>query len=137
MPSIASNLLEGVENSGVGLLGVVAVVEEEGVTLGPPGVGVADTPDGDTDAVLLVEAGLGDVGPVSLLGVLDVDLGHGALGSRAAEKLHGVNGGGTLARAQVSLRTDTVNGDTGGDPLLDVLGHSLGLSVVGLVKAVA
>lgn len=136
MPSIANSLLESVEDSGVSLLGVVAVVEEERVALGPPGVGVPDTPDGDTNAVLLVKAGLGDVGPVSLLGVLDVDLGHGALGSNAAEELHGVDGSGTLAGGKVSLRTDTVDGDTGGDPLLDVLGHGLGLCVVGSVKAI-
>ena len=136
MPSIASSLLESVEDGGVSLLGVEAVVEEEGVALGPPGVGVLDTPDGDTNAVLLVKAGLGDVGPVSLLGVLDVDLGHGALGSNAAEELHGVDGSGTLAGGKVSLRTDTVDGDTGGDPLLDVLGKGLGLCVVGSVKVV-
>ena len=129
-------LLESIENGGVSLLGVEVGVEEEGVAVGPPGVAVADTPDGDTDAVGLVEASLDNVGPVGLLGVLDVDLGHGALGSRAAEKLHGVDGGGALAGAQVSLGADTVNGNTLGDPLLDVFGHALGLCVRSNVEVV-
>lgn len=125
------HLLQSSQDGVVSLLGLVAGVEQERVAVGPPGVVVADTPDSHTDAVLLVQAGLDDVGPVGLLSVLDVELGDGTLGSSTAEKSHSTRGSSTLTRGQVSLGTDTVDGDAGGDPLLDVLGHGLGLSAAG------
>jgi len=128
-------LLEGSQDGVVSSLGVEAGVEEQRVALGPPGVVVTDTPDGNADAVLLVDAGLNNVGPVGLLRVLDVNLGHGALGCGAAEKSHGVDGGSTLTGGQVSLRTDTVNGPSLGNPLLNVAGNGLCLCVRSSVQA--
>jgi hypothetical protein len=96
-PLHVTRLLESSKDSVVSLLGVEAGVEQKRVTLWPPGVGVADTPDGDTNTVLLVQASLDDVGPVRLLSVLDVDLGERTLGSCAAERGHGSGGVGTLA----------------------------------------
>jgi hypothetical protein len=130
------HLSQSLENSVVGRLGVEAAVEEQRVALGPPGVLVTNTPDGDTDTVLLVQASLDNVGPVRSLGVLDVDLGESALWGSSAESSHGSRSVSTLSGCQVTLGTDTVNGDTSGPPLLDVLDHSLGLSVVGAVQVV-
>jgi hypothetical protein len=129
-------LCKSLENSVVGGLGVEVAVEQQRVTLGPPGVLVANTPDGDTDAVLLVQASLDNVGPVRSLGVLDVDLGKSALWGSSAESGHGSRGLGTLSGLQMTLGTDTVNGNTSSPPLLDVLDHSLGLSVLGVVQVV-
>ena len=128
-------LVDSSKDSVVSCLGVVVGVEEEGVAVGPPGVVVADTPDGNTNAVLLVQASLDDVLPVRGLGVLDVDLGERTLGGGSAERGHGGGSVGTLAGGDVTLRTDTVDGDTGGDPLLDVADHTLGLGVGRLVQA--
>jgi len=122
-------LLEGSQDGVVGSLGVEVGVEQQRVALGPPGVVVTDTPDGDTDAVLLVKAGLDNVGPISLLRVLDVNLGHGALGCGTAKESHGLDGAGTLTGGQVRLRTDTVNGPSLGNPLLNVAGNGLCLCV--------
>jgi hypothetical protein len=115
--------VDGVEDLSVGRLGLVAGVEQERVTLGPPGVVVTDTPHGDTNAVLLVHASLDDVGPIGGRSVLDVDLSHGALGSGTAKSSHSSDRVGTLTGSQVGLRTNTVNGNAGGDPLLDVADH--------------
>jgi hypothetical protein len=134
-PHFVIRLLESSKNGVVSLLGVEVAVEQKRVTLGPPGVGVADTPDGNTDTVVLVQASLDDVGPVGLLGVLDVNLGERTLGGCCAERGHGSRGVGTLAGCQVTLGTDTVDGDTGGDPLLDVADQTLGLRVGGGVQA--
>ena len=116
------------------VLGLVAAVEQQWVTLGPPGVVVPDTPDGDTDTVLLLHASLDDVLPVSGRCILDVDFGESALGSSAAEELHGTRGIGTLALGQVTLRTDTIDLPALADPFLDLAGHGLGLRVRSLVE---
>jgi hypothetical protein len=119
----------------VGVLGLVAGVEQQRVTLGPPGVVVANSPNGDADAVGLVKASLDHVGPIRRIGILDVDLSHGALGCGTAKDCHGGRGVGTLAGCQVALRTDTINGNTRRNPLLDVAGHGGRLRVRSLVEA--
>jgi hypothetical protein len=131
-----AHLLEGSQDLVVGRLGLVVGVEQEGVALGPPRVLVADTPNGDTDAVLLVDASLDNVGPVGGRSVLDVDLSHGTLRSGTAKSSHGGDGVGTLAGCQVGLRTNTVNGDTSSDPLLDVADHGGRLCVGSRVEVV-
>jgi hypothetical protein len=128
-------LLESSQNLVVGSLGLEAGIEQQRVTLGPPGVVVTYTPDGDTDAVGLVQASLDDVAPILSVGILDVDLGQRTLGSGTAKSCHGGRGVGTLARLQVTLRADAVDGDTGSDPLLDVADHGGRLRVRSLVKA--
>jgi hypothetical protein len=130
-----SCLLQSSQNLVVGGLGLEAGVEQERVALGPPRVVVTNTPDSDTDAVGLVKASLDDVAPVRSVSILDIDLGQGALGSGTAESSHGGGSVGTLARLQVTLRTNTVNGDAGSDPLLDVADHGGRLRVRSLVKA--
>jgi hypothetical protein len=131
----ATSLCQRGQDLVVGGLGLVAGVEQQRVTLGPPGIVVAHTPNGDTDAVLLADASLDNVGPVGGGGVLDVDFGHGTLRCGATESSHGGDGVGALAGGQVGLRADTVDGDAGSDPLLDVLDHSLRLGVRGRVQA--
>jgi len=124
-------LLESSEDSVVGWLGVVVGIEEKRLTLGPPGVVVADTPDSDTNAVLLVQASLGDIGPVRGLSVLNVNFGERTLRGRSTKRGHGIRNVGTLAGRNVALRTDTVNGDASSNPLLNVADHTLGLGVRG------
>lgn len=128
--------VDSIENSRVSWLGVRAGVEQQGVSLRPPGIVVLDTPDSDTDAVALSHASLDNVGPIRLLRVLDVHLGECAFGGGAAEGSHGGGSIGALAGAQVSLGTDAIDGDTGRDPLLDVADHALGFGVAGLVEAI-
>ena len=117
------------------VLGLVAAVEQQWVTLGPPGVVIPDTPDGDTDAVLLLHAGLDDVLPIGGGCVLDVDFGESALGSGTAEESHGAWCVGTLSLGQVTLRTDTIDLPALSDPFLDLAGHGLGLGIRSLVEA--
>jgi hypothetical protein len=122
-------LLECSQDLVVGSLGLEARVEQQRVTLGPPGVVVTNTPDGDTDA------SLDDIGPILTVGVLDVDLGERTLGSSAAKSCHGGGGVSTLAGLQVTLRANAIDGDTSGDPLLDVADHGGRLRVRSLVEA--
>jgi hypothetical protein len=129
-------LCQGGEHSVVGSLGVEVAVEQQGVALGPPGVVVTNTPKGDTDAVLLVQASLDNVGPVGLLGVLDVELGDGALWGSSAESSHGSRGLGTLSGDKMGLGANAINGKTSSPPLLDVLDQALGLAVRGRVQVV-
>jgi hypothetical protein len=119
----------------VGVLGLVAGVEQQRVTLGPPGIVVANSPDCDTDAVLLVDASLDYVGPVRRRSILDVDLSHGTLGCGTAKSCHGGNRVGTLASSQVGLRTNTVNGNTCSNPFLDVADHGGRLRVRSRIEA--
>lgn len=100
--------------------------------------GIAHAPDGEADALGLVEAGLGDGDVVVGRGVDDVDLSEGDLGDAGGGE--GLDGGAGLAREagrEVGLRADAVDGDAGRDPLLDVGDHAGGhLRVVGLVEVV-
>ena len=122
----------------VRLLGLEAAVEKQrSGSSADPRVSVANTPDGNTNTVLNIQASSDSSLVVSGSTTLDVKLSHGALGSRLAEKLEssGVVGDGPAA-GQVGLGTNTVNGNTGGNPLLDVASHGLGLSVAGAVEVV-
>lgn len=130
-----SHLLQSSQDLVVGALGLEARVEQQRVALGPPGVLVTNTPDSDTDTVGLGQAGLDDVAPVGSVGILDVDLGERTLGSGTAKSGHGGGSVGALAGLQVTLRANTIDGDTSGNPLLDVADHGGGLSVAGLVEA--
>lgn len=131
----SAHLLKSSHGLVVGRLRLVVGVEQERVALGSPGFCVADTPDSDTHAVLLVDASLDNVGPVRG-SVLDVDLSHGTLGSGTTKSSHGGDRVGTLAGCQVGLRTHTVNGNTGSDPLLDMVDHRSRLHVRRRVKVV-
>lgn len=112
-------------------------IEEEGVLALPPAVLVADTPDGDTDAVLGVQASTDGSLVIVGRGTLDIELRHGALASDSAkslERLGDIRDG--PGAAQVRLGANAVDGDAGGDPLLDLGDHTLGLCVVGGVEVV-
>jgi hypothetical protein len=128
-------LCQSSQNLVVSALGLVAGVEQQRVALRPPGVVVADTPDGNTNAVLLVDASFNDVGPVGRRSILDINLSHGAFGRGTTESSHGRDGVGALAGGQVGLRADAVNGNTRSDPFLDVLDHGLRLGVGCSVQA--
>lgn len=129
------HLLQRSQDLVVSRLGLEARVEQQGVTLRPPGVIVTNTPNSDTDAVGLVQASLDNIGPVGARSVLDVDLGERALGCSTAKSCHSGGSVGTLTGGQVALRADTIDGNAGSDPLLHVPDHALGLGVRCLVKA--
>lgn len=124
-----SSLLQSCKDSVVSCLSVVVGIEEQRVTLGPPGVCVTHTPDGDTNAVVLGQAALDHVSPVRLLRILDIELSDCTLGSSSAQSSEGSGRLRTLAGLQVSLRTDAVNGHTSRAPGLDVLDQGLRLCV--------
>lgn len=92
---------EGADEGGVGLLRLEAAVEEERVLTRPPGLSVRDTPSSNTNAVVEVQAGLGDSLVVGSLGASNVELGDGNLGGNGGESLEGA--GGTGGRGQVRL----------------------------------
>jgi len=118
-------LLKGVEDGSVSRLWLVVAVEQKWVVLRSPGIWVPDAPDGDADALGLVQAGVDDVDVVSGTRVDDIDLGEGDLGDSGAGKR--VDGGGrrrTLSGLQMTLRSDSVDGDAGSDPLLNVVDHA-------------
>lgn len=98
---LSKYLLEGADKGGVGLLGLEAAVEEERVLTGPPGLGVRNAPNSDTNAVVEVQAGLGDGLVVGSLGAGDVKFSDGNLGGNGGEGLEGV--GGTAGGGQVRL----------------------------------
>lgn len=99
---------------------------------------VPNTPDGDANTRLNREAALGDLSVVIGVVALDIKLSDGNLGNTGIGE--SLDGGGQLGPAtsvDVTLRADAVDGDTGGDPLLDVSNHAVGqLGVVGVVKVV-
>lgn len=85
-------------------LGVVVAVEEQGVLALAPRVLVADTPDGDADALGRVEAGLDGGRVVVRGGVADVELGDGNLGDGSrGELLKSTLDGGAAAFGDVCL----------------------------------
>jgi len=94
-------LLKGADERSVGLLRLEAAVEEERVLTRPPGLSVRDTPSSDTNAVVEVQAGLGDGLVVGSLGAGDVELGDGDLGGNGGKSLEGV--GGAAGGRQVRL----------------------------------
>ena len=98
---LSEYLLKGADKRGVGLLRLEAAVEEERVLTGPPGLGVRNTPSSNTNAVVEVQAGLGDGLIVGSLGASDVELGDGDLGGNGGESLEGV--GGAAGGGQVRL----------------------------------
>ena len=133
-------LLESVDNGSVSSLLLEVAVEEKGAVALSPGLAVGNTPLGDTDAVLGLDTGVDDLDVGSGVGTGEIELGHGALGGSGAD---GLEGGGDVVGvvegaglAEMGLGTDTVDGDAGGDPLLDVGDETGGLGVGGRVQVV-
>ena len=123
------NLCQRSQHLVVRCLGLVVRVEQQWVARRPPRVAITDSPNSDTHAIRLVQAGLDNIGPVRSRCILDIDLGESTLGSSGAKCRHGGWSIGTLTRCQVTLRADAVDGNPLGDPLLDVAGHALRLCV--------
>ena len=121
----------------VSSLGLEVRIEQQGRGLLPPAVLVADTPDGDTDTVLEVNASIHCGLVVRGRGSGDVELGDSAFADDGAEVLQrgGVLGDGPAA-TQVRLRANAVDRNASSDPLGDLRDHTLGLSVVGGVEVV-
>lgn len=124
-----SSLLQRCKNSVICLLRLVARVEQKRVTLGPPRIAVTNTPNGDTDTVVLSQAALDNVSPVRLLRILDVELSNRTLRGSSTESSKSSGHLRTLAGLQVGLRADAVDRDTGGAPGLYVLDHGLSLGI--------
>lgn len=134
---VDTTLLQRRQNGVVRLLRLEVSIEQQRVTLRPPRVAVPNTPYCDTDAVVLVQAGLDDIGPVRLLRVLDINLSQRAFGSGSTQCGHGGRRVCTLARLQVALRTDTVDGHAGRAPLLDLVDQAGCFGVRGRVEVYA
>jgi hypothetical protein len=96
-----NHLRKGADEGGVGLLGLEAAVEEERVLTGPPGLSVRDTPSSNTNAVVEVQAGLGNSLVVGSLGASDIELSDGNLRGDGSKGREGA--GGTRGRGQVRL----------------------------------
>lgn len=101
---ISTRLCELAGDAVVRSLGVEVAVEEQGVLALAPRVLVANTPDGDANALGSVEAGLDNGRVVVGRGVPDVELGDGNLGdSGRGELLQSALDGGAAALGDVCL----------------------------------
>ena len=127
--ALRQRLLQSSQNGVISIFRLIVGVEQQRVTRRPPRVAVTNTPDGDTNTISLVQASLDHISLVRLLSILNVDLSQRTLGSSSAESGHGSRRIGSLAGGQVTLRTNTVDGDARGDPLLDVADHALCLRI--------
>lgn len=120
-------LAESVDDGSVSSLGVVVSIEQKTVVLLAPRVLVRDTPDGDTNALGDVEAGLGDGSVVVGGGSADVELGDGnLLDTRVGEGSESTLDLASGTGVKVSLRANTIDGNTLAKPLLDGGNHTLG-----------
>ena len=104
------DLLEGADEGGVSRLGLEAAVEEERVLTGPPGLGVRHTPSSDTNAVVEVQACLGNGLVVGSGSASNVKLSDGNLRSNGGESLEGA--GSAAGRGQVRLGACDVVSDS-------------------------
>jgi hypothetical protein len=116
-PSSLSNPLESVHQGVVSSLRAVAAVVEQRVLVRAPAVAVRDTPDGDTDALLDVEASVGDGDVVVGTSALDVELGDGDLldvgASKSLESSRDTRSRvPATGTGQVSLSANAINGNT-------------------------
>jgi hypothetical protein len=132
------HLAESVDNSSVSRLRVVVSIEQKAVVLLAPRVLVRNTPDGDTNALGDVEAGLSDGGVVVGGSSADVELGDGnLLDTRVGEGSESTLDLASGTGVEVGLGADAVDGDALGQPLLDGGDHALGdLGGAGGVEAV-
>jgi hypothetical protein len=135
-----SSLLESVDNGSVSSLLLEATVEEEGAVAASPRLAVGNTPLGDTNTVLGLDTGVDNLDVAGGIGTGKIKLGHCALGGSSADGLESsrnvvrvVEGAGL---AEMGLGTNTVDGDAGGDPLLNVRDETGGLGVGGRVEVV-
>lgn len=139
-PKIEKRLLKSVDNGSVSRLLLEVAVEEKRAVALSPGLAVGNTPLGDTDTVLGLDTGVDNLDVAAGISAGKIKLSHGTLGSSSADSLESsrdVVGAVERARlAKVSLGTNTVDGDTGGNPLLDVGDEALGLCVGGRVEVV-
>jgi hypothetical protein len=128
------HLLQRSNKRSVRRLRLEATVEEERVLTRPPGLSVRDTPSSNTNTVVKVKASLGDSLVVGSRSASNVKLGDSDLRSDSSKSLEGV--GGAAGRGQVGLRANAVDGNAGGDPLLDFGGEAGELGVGGAVEVV-
>lgn len=88
---------------------------------------IANTPNSDTNTLRFSQAPLGNGNIVILVIALDVQLGDGdLLDARGAKGRDRLSEGGALARLEMALGADAVDGHAGGEPLLDVRHHAVG-----------
>lgn len=121
------HLAESVDDGSVSSLGVVVSIEQKTIVLLAPRVLVRDTPDGDTNTLGDVEAGLGDGGVVVGGGSADVELGDGnLLDTRVGEGSESTLDLASGTGVKVSLRANAVDGNALAEPLLDGGNHALG-----------
>jgi len=135
-----TSLLKSIDNSSVSSLLLEATVEEQRAVARSPRLAVRNTPLGDTNTVLGLDTSVDNLDVGSGISTGKIKLSHGTLrgsgtdGLESSRDVVGVVEGTRLA--EMGLGTDTIDGDTGGDPLLDVGDEASGLGVSGRVQVV-
>jgi hypothetical protein len=138
--STVNLLLKSIDNSSVSsLLLEVAVKQQRAITLSPA-LAVRNTPLGNTNTVGRLHASIDNLDVRARVGTSEIKLSHCALGSRGTD---GLESTGNIVRvvegarlSKVGLRANAVDGDAGGDPLLDVGDEAGGFAVGGAVEVV-
>lgn len=118
------------------ILRIKVRIKQQRIPLRPPGILIPNPPHSNPLAVRLLHARAHNALPIARLRILDIDFSESALRGGGAKCGHGGGGLRSLARLQVALRADTVDGDASGDPFFDIADHALGFAVVGGVEAV-
>lgn len=123
-------------------LGLVVGIEKKRCRACAPRIGIAYTPDRDTKTLSNVQARLHSSGVVAGGSTVDVELGDGdivdicggELGKRRGEASSVVPATGS---SKMGLRSNTIDRDTSGNPLVDMSDHTRrDLSVIDLVEVI-
>jgi hypothetical protein len=134
--------LQSADKGVVSLLRLVVVVKQQRAVAAAPALLVGYTPYSDTNTLGNGKTSVHDGKEVASSSTLDVELGDGnLLDIRGSQSLEG--SGNTRSRVpstglgKMALATDTINGDTLRDPLVDVSDHAgSDLGIVGNVEVV-
>jgi len=141
-PLLDNNPLQGIDQCSVCCLWLVVAVKKERVVTRSPAVLVRDSPDGDSDALWDLEAGVHDSEVIVGGGTRNVELGDGNLldVGRSESPQGSGNTRGRVPSAggcQVALGANAVDWDTLSEPLVDLFDHTPGdFGVVGNVEVV-
>lgn len=107
-PAYASpKLSQSLKDSLLRCFQTIVRVKQQRITLGSPGVTLTDSPNCDTDVVLLAQACLDDVYLVGLLRIMNVEFSQRTLRSGTAQRLHSCWGVCVLFKHQETLGANT------------------------------
>jgi hypothetical protein len=118
-------------------LGLRTPVEQKWLIARPPAVGISNTPNSHTNTVSNIQTSLDRSLVVRCRSTLDVKLSDGTLAHIRTHALQrtGEVGDGPVV-GQVRLRTDTIDGNTSGDPALHSGCEAAGLGVASGIEIV-